>query len=63
MRRTSGVKREPQAGKKTDHRPLEPALRPEGGGNRAAKAYPNPIAAQDLRKKTDSEEPRGAGGT
>lgn len=52
-----------RADKKTDHRPLEPKLRPEGGPNRAARAYPSPSAAQDLSKKTDSEQPRGAGGT
>lgn len=49
--------------KKTDHRPLEPELRPEGGPNPHGKAYPNPIAAQPLKDKTDTEEPRGAGGT
>ncbi len=52
-----------QAAKKTDHGPLHPKLKPEGGPNRAARRYPNPIAAQDLGKKTDSEQPRGAGGT
>ncbi|HLY65782.1 MAG TPA: hypothetical protein VKU60_09635 [Chloroflexota bacterium] len=52
-----------QVRKQTDHGPLHPKLKPTGGGNRAAKAYPNPIAAQDLGKKTDSEQPRGSGGT
>jgi hypothetical protein len=49
--------------KRTDHRPLEPQLQPDRGPNRAAKYYPNPLAAQDLNKKTDTEQPRGAGGT
>ena len=49
--------------KKTDHGPLDPKLRPEGGPNPAAHAYPNPSAAQDRSKKTDSEQPHGAGGT
>jgi hypothetical protein len=52
-----------QPARRTDHRPLDPKLQPEGGPNRAARAYANPIAAQDLGKKTDSEQPRGAGGT
>ena len=49
--------------KRTDHGPLHPKLQPDNGPNRAAKRYPNPIAAQDLGKKTDTEQPRGAGGT
>jgi hypothetical protein len=56
------MNREPRVRKKTDHRPLEPELKPEGP-NRAGKHYPNPIAAQDLDKKTDTEQPHGAGGT
>jgi hypothetical protein len=48
--------------KKTDHGPLDPKLRPDEP-NRAARHYPNPVAAQDLGKKTDSEQPRGSGGT
>ena len=48
--------------KQTDHGPLDPKLQPEGGPNPAAQAYPNTDAAQDLEKKHDSEEPRGAGG-
>ncbi len=53
----------PDRKKKTDSGPLDSKLRPEDGGNRAARRYPNPSAAQDLDKKTDSEQPRGAGGT
>ncbi|MBV8084996.1 MAG: hypothetical protein JO247_09295 [Chloroflexi bacterium] len=49
--------------KRTDHGPLDAKLKPERGPNRAAKAYPNPVAAQDLAKKSDSEQPRGSGGT
>jgi hypothetical protein len=49
--------------KTTDHRPLDPKLKPDDGPNRAAKAYPNPVAAQDLSKKSYSEQPRGSGGT
>jgi len=49
--------------RKTDHAPLDPKLRPEGGPNRAARRYASPTAAQDLGKKSDSEQPRGAGGT
>ena len=52
-------KTERRPGKRTDHAPLDPKLRPEGGPNRAARAYPNPSAAQDLSKKTDAEQPRG----
>jgi hypothetical protein len=52
-----------QQTKRTDHAPLEPKLRVTGAANRAARRYPNPIAAQDLSKKTDSEQPHGAGGT
>ena len=48
--------------KRTDHGPLDPKLKPDKP-NTATKGYPNPIAAQDLDKKHDSEEPRGAGGT
>ncbi|HEX6511584.1 MAG TPA: hypothetical protein VF157_04745 [Chloroflexota bacterium] len=57
----ANTKREPA--KRTDHGPLDPRLKPERGPNRAARAYPNPGAAQDLAKKSDSEQPRGAGGT
>lgn len=57
------MQRNPRIEKKTDHRPLEPELQPEHGPNGAAKYYPNPIAAQDLRKKSDTEQPHGAGGT
>ena len=49
--------------KKTDHQPLEPALRPDHGPNPAGKYYANPAAAQDLKKKSDSEEMPPAGGT
>jgi hypothetical protein len=61
---SAGVEHKSQPpAKKTDQRPLEPKLRPEGGPNRAARAYPSPSAAQDLAKKTDTEQPHGAGGT
>jgi hypothetical protein len=52
-----------QPAKKTDHGPLDPKLKPEGGPNRAARRYASLAAAQDLSKKSDSEQPRGAGGT
>ena len=48
--------------KQTDGGPLDPRLKTDKP-NTATKGYPNPIAAQDLEKKHDSEQPRGAGGT
>jgi len=51
-----------QRTKKTDHSPLPAKLR-AGKPNPTAKRYPNPVAAQDLAKKTDTEQPHGAGGT
>jgi len=49
--------------KKTDHGPLDARLRPDDGPNRAAKYYPNSADAQDLKEKSDTEQPHGAGGT